>query len=118
MKLTFFVTPADLLVIVQETRVRNGDAKVSAQKKILVKPSVTWPESVDEAPCVGWIDGRRKALDDESCAGHSFYTARRVYGVQSILRELRPSGSCRMQPNGFSALLNCDEKTNQETHSQ
>ena len=27
--------------------------------------SVTWPESVDEALCVGWIDGVRKRIDDE-----------------------------------------------------
>jgi len=30
------------------------------------RPSVTWPESVDEALCVGWIDGVRRRLDDES----------------------------------------------------
>ncbi len=28
------------------------------------KTSVTWPESVDEALAVGWIDGVRKRLDD------------------------------------------------------
>jgi uncharacterized protein YdeI (YjbR/CyaY-like superfamily) len=27
--------------------------------------SITWPESVDEALCVGWIDGVRRRLDDE-----------------------------------------------------
>src|SRR5262245_9648228 len=27
--------------------------------------SVTWPESVDEALCVGWIDGVRKRIDAE-----------------------------------------------------
>jgi uncharacterized protein YdeI (YjbR/CyaY-like superfamily) len=27
-------------------------------------PSVTWPESVDEALCVGWIDGVRHRIDD------------------------------------------------------
>ena len=26
-------------------------------------PSMTWPQSVDEALCVGWIDGIRKGLD-------------------------------------------------------
>lgn len=28
-------------------------------------PSITWPESVDEALCVGWIDGVRHRIDDE-----------------------------------------------------
>ena len=30
------------------------------------KPSVTWSQSVDEAICVGWIDGIRKTIDDHS----------------------------------------------------
>ena len=30
------------------------------------KPSVTWPESGDEALCFGWIDGVRKSLGEES----------------------------------------------------
>lgn len=30
--------------------------------------SVTWPESVDEALCVGWIDGVRKRIDDDAYA--------------------------------------------------
>ena len=32
------------------------------------KPSITWPQSVDEALCFGWIDGLRRGLDDESYA--------------------------------------------------
>lgn len=27
-------------------------------------PSITWPHSVDEALCFGWIDGVRKSVDD------------------------------------------------------
>lgn len=30
------------------------------------KPSMTWPESVDEALCFGWIDGVRKRIDDDA----------------------------------------------------
>jgi uncharacterized protein YdeI (YjbR/CyaY-like superfamily) len=30
------------------------------------KPSITWPESVDQALCFGWIDGVRKRIDDVS----------------------------------------------------
>lgn len=29
------------------------------------KPSITWPQSVDEALCFGWIDGQRRTLDAE-----------------------------------------------------
>ena len=30
------------------------------------RPSLTWSESVDEALCVGWIDGVRRRVDDEA----------------------------------------------------
>jgi uncharacterized protein YdeI (YjbR/CyaY-like superfamily) len=30
------------------------------------RPSMVWPESVDEALCFGWIDGVRKRIDDAS----------------------------------------------------
>jgi uncharacterized protein YdeI (YjbR/CyaY-like superfamily) len=30
------------------------------------KPTLTWEEAVEEALCFGWIDGRKKTLDDES----------------------------------------------------
>jgi uncharacterized protein YdeI (YjbR/CyaY-like superfamily) len=35
-------------------------------KRSTGRPSVTWAESVDEALCVGWIDGVRRRVDDES----------------------------------------------------
>ncbi len=30
------------------------------------RPSMTWPQSVDEALCFGWIDGVRKRIDDQA----------------------------------------------------
>ncbi len=39
---------------------------VGYYKKASEKASITWPESVDEALCFGWIDGVRKSLDDIS----------------------------------------------------
>jgi uncharacterized protein YdeI (YjbR/CyaY-like superfamily) len=30
------------------------------------RPCMTWPESVDEALCFGWVDGVRKRIDDQS----------------------------------------------------
>ena len=33
-------------------------------KRATRRPSPTWPEAVDEALCVGWIDGVRRRVDD------------------------------------------------------
>lgn len=35
-------------------------------KKDSGKKSITWPQSVDEALCVGWIDGLRRSIDEVS----------------------------------------------------
>jgi uncharacterized protein YdeI (YjbR/CyaY-like superfamily) len=46
----------------------HADARellVGFYKKGTGRPSMTWPESVDEALCYGWIDGIRKRVDDE-----------------------------------------------------
>lgn len=42
------------------------EAFVGFYKKKTGKPSMTWSESVDQALCFGWIDGRGKSLGDES----------------------------------------------------
>ena len=36
---------------------------VGFYKRQTGKPSLTWPESVDEALCFGWIDGVRNSID-------------------------------------------------------
>ena len=43
-----------------ETELLVGFFKVGSGK-----PSMTWPQSVDEALCFGWIDGVRKSIDKE-----------------------------------------------------
>jgi uncharacterized protein YdeI (YjbR/CyaY-like superfamily) len=69
------------------------------------KPSLTWPESVDEALCVGWIDGVRKRIDD-----HSYqirFSARRADSVWSSINIARAEvliREGRMQPAGLAAF--------------
>ncbi|GGF37407.1 YdeI/OmpD-associated family protein [Echinicola rosea] len=46
---------------------QNRDAVWLIQyKKESQKASITWEESVEEALCFGWIDGKRKSIDKES----------------------------------------------------
>jgi len=62
----FFATPADFRKWLAEHHATAGELWVGFHKRGTGKPSITWPESVDEALCVGWIDGVRKRIDDES----------------------------------------------------
>jgi len=69
------------------------------------KPSVSWPESVDEALCVGWIDGLRKRVDELSYTIRftprkptSIWSAVNIARVQSLMAE------GRMQAAGLAAF--------------
>ena len=67
-------------------------------------PSMTWPESVDEALCFGWIDGVRKRIDDASYLIR--FTPRRAASIWSLVnvakvQKLTEQG--RMRPAGIAA---------------
>src|SRR4029079_16714680 len=66
MNATFFSTPADVRKWFRRNHATSRELWIGFHKKHTGKPSITWPESVDEALCVGWIDGIRKTIDSES----------------------------------------------------
>jgi len=63
---TFFPTPADFRRWLEKHHTTEKELLVGFYKTSSGKPSITWPESVDQALCFGWIDGLRKRVDDES----------------------------------------------------
>jgi uncharacterized protein YdeI (YjbR/CyaY-like superfamily) len=66
MKPTFFETPDAFRKWLEKNRDKVSELLVGFHKKGSGKPSMTWPESVDQALCFGWIDGVRKRIDDVS----------------------------------------------------
>jgi uncharacterized protein YdeI (YjbR/CyaY-like superfamily) len=62
----FFATPAEWRRWLEEHHDTVQVLWVGFHKKGTGKPSITWPESVDEALCFGWIDGVRRSIDDSS----------------------------------------------------
>ena len=66
MKPTFFTTPAHFRAWLEKSHESEKELWVGFYKKGTGKPSITWPESVDQALCFGWIDGVRKTIDAES----------------------------------------------------
>lgn len=78
---------------------------VGYYKKDSGKPSITWPESVDEALCFGWIDGVRKSVDDVSYTIR--FTPRRKRSVWSSVNINRANALIKqrlMQPAGLKAF--------------
>lgn len=62
----FFPTPADLREWFIKHHLTETELIVGFYKKGTGLPSIDWPQSVDEALCFGWIDGRRNSIDDKS----------------------------------------------------
>jgi len=66
MEPTFFPTPAAFRKWLETNHASAAELLVGFYKRDSGKPSITWPESVDQALCFGWIDGVRRRIDDVS----------------------------------------------------
>jgi uncharacterized protein YdeI (YjbR/CyaY-like superfamily) len=65
MEPVFFATPHDFRRWLHEHHAREKELLVGFHKKGSGRPSITWPESVDQALCYGWIDGVRHSIDGD-----------------------------------------------------
>jgi uncharacterized protein YdeI (YjbR/CyaY-like superfamily) len=81
--LTFFPTPAAWRRWLQRHHARTAELWVGFHKRTTGRPSITWPQSVDEALCFGWIDGIRKRIDAEVYAIR--FTPRRKDSTWSLV---------------------------------
>lgn len=108
---TFFEAPADFRRWLEKHAATAQELWVGYYKRGSGKPSITWPESVDEALCVGWIDGIRKSLNEDRYAIR--FTPRRAGSNWSLVNigrvaELEKAG--RMRPAGRRAFQDRDEE--------
>ena len=60
---TFFANAAAFREWLQTNHGKHTELWVGLHKKESNLSSITWPESVDEALCFGWIDGLRQRID-------------------------------------------------------
>lgn len=120
MKPVFFKTPAAFRKWLAQNHGKKNELLVGFYKKGSGKPSITWPESVDQALCFGWIDGVRKSLDEDSYTIR--FTPRKATSIWSAVNikragELITAGL--MQPAGLRAFEARDEsKTNRYSFEQ
>jgi len=101
----FFKTPAELRRWFAKHHASEDFLWVGFYKKDTGEPSVTWPESVDEALVVGWIDGIRKRIDGQRYKIR--FTPRRrgsVWSAINIARVEELAKAGRMRPAGLDAF--------------
>jgi uncharacterized protein YdeI (YjbR/CyaY-like superfamily) len=81
---------------------------------------MTWPESVAEALCFGWIDGVRRRIDDESYSiRFSPRQARSTWSAVNIKLARRLIAEGRMTPAGLAAFeARSDERSAIYSHEQ
>jgi uncharacterized protein YdeI (YjbR/CyaY-like superfamily) len=67
-RVRYFRTQARWRAWLERNHAREVQLWVGFWRVATGKPCITWPQSVDEALCFGWIDGLRRGLDTESYA--------------------------------------------------
>lgn len=109
----FFATPSDLQAWFAANAAQQQELLLGYYKKGSGKPSVTWPGSVDEALCVGWIDGIRHSIDADSYMNRftprkprSTWSAINIKRVKALIEE------GRMTPAGLAAF---EARTNERS---
>lgn len=101
----FFATPAELADWLRAHHQSATEQWIGFYKKDSGRASITWPESVDEALCVGWIDGIRKGIDELSYMIR--FTPRQrgsTWSAVNIARVAELARAGRMQPGGLAAF--------------
>ncbi|MGH2676515.1 MAG: YdeI/OmpD-associated family protein [Actinomycetota bacterium] len=105
MKPRFFTNPAQFRAWLERNHQRATELWVGFHKKGSGKPSITWPEAVDQALCFGWIDGVRRSIDETSYTNR--FTPRKPRSTWSAINVKRAKELVElglMQPAGLNAL--------------
>src|SRR6185369_16442198 len=107
----FFKSQIDFRKWLEKNHAKETELLVGFYKKDSGKPSITYPEALDEALAYGWIDGIRRGVDPDSYTIR--FTPRRARSIWSNVNikrvgELQAAG--RMMPGGLAAFEKRDEK--------
>ena len=101
----FFAKPVTFRAWLEKHHQTKREQWVGFHRKASGRPSITWPEAVDEALCFGWIDGLRKTIDAESYKIRftprrptSNWSAINIRRMKELMRERR------VQPAGTKAF--------------
>lgn len=102
---TYFATPADFGAWLAAHGTTADELLVGFHKVDSGRPSMTWPQSVDEALCHGWIDGVRRRIDEHAYSIR--FTPRRatsIWSAVNIARVAVLTAEGRMTAAGLAAF--------------
>jgi uncharacterized protein YdeI (YjbR/CyaY-like superfamily) len=97
----YFESPAAFRRWLETNHDSATELTVGFHKRHTGQPSLTWPESVDEALCFGWIDGVRHSVDEDRYTirftprkPSSNWSVVNIRRVEALVRDkrMRPAG--------------------------
>ena len=101
----FFATPEELRDWFDANHATAEELWIGYYRKSTGRPSVDWSQAVDEALCVGWIDGIRRSLDESSFVQR--FTPRRkgsTWSAVNVAKVAALTEQGRMRPAGHAAF--------------
>ncbi len=101
----FFATPAELRAWFDAHHQTEPELLLGFYGKGTGRPSVTWPQAVDEAIRVGWIDGQVRRIDETSHTRR--FTPRRagsIWSTVNVEKAKRLIAAGEMRPAGLRDL--------------
>lgn len=105
MEPTFFSTPQDFRQWLDKHYKDATELLVGFYKVGSGKASMTWPESVDQALCYGWIDGVRRTINSEVYSIR--FTPRRpgsIWSAVNIAKMEQLTKAGLVKPAGLAAF--------------
>ncbi|NJM39719.1 MAG: bacteriocin-protection protein [Anaerolineae bacterium] len=115
----FFDTATELRAWFAKNHPSKQELHIGYYKKDSGQIGVTYPESVDEALCFGWIDGVRHSIDEISYTNR--FTPRKAnspWSAVNIKRAKELIALGRMQPAGLKAFEARDERAANDSYEQ
>lgn len=100
----FFAKATDFRRWLERNSATTNELVVGFHKVGSGRPSMNWPDSVDEALCFGWIDAVRKRIDEQSYLIR--FTPRKagsIWSAVNVAKAERLIAQGRMQAAGLAA---------------
>jgi uncharacterized protein YdeI (YjbR/CyaY-like superfamily) len=111
MKPLFFSQPSGFRSWLEQNHKKETEVLVGFYKIDSGKLSMTWPQSVDEVLCFGWIDGIRKSIDKDSyCIRFTPRKKTSIWSTVNITKVTELNKKGLMQPSGLEAFDNRTEE--------
>jgi uncharacterized protein YdeI (YjbR/CyaY-like superfamily) len=105
MSIRFFSSPAAMRKWFEKNHAGKMELLVGFHKVKTGKATISWSQAVDEALCFGWIDGKRKSIDDDKYVIR--FTPRKstsIWSVKNIQKVKELTNLGLMKPEGNTAF--------------